>query len=117
MHIILNLQFLNQIVKRYLTLIRTILINSYLRRDCDFIIRRSRPNFGISRLPRPKRTFSDRRDQNLVFPDFADRSNVSATSATKGKLTATSGTEGKLVAAVENLAAAVEKLIEAWSKN
>ena len=42
---------------------------------CGFT-RRSQPNFGISRLPRPKMTFSDRRDQNLVFPDFADRGSV-----------------------------------------
>ena len=52
------------------------------------MIKRSRPYFGTSRLPR----------RHLVFPDFADRGNVSATGATKGYLSATGTTEGELTA-------------------
>ena len=46
--------------------------------------------------------FPDYRDQKLIFPDFADKDNVSTTVAT----------EGKLAAAVEKLFATVEKIVD-----
>ena len=91
-------------------------------RGCSFMIRRLRPQFGISRLPRPKMDI-------LVFTDFVDRGKLSATGATEGKITANASTKGKLTATVSTkgmltttgaieskLVAAFEKLVSIWSK-
>ena len=48
--------------------------------------------------PIRSRTFSDLRDQNLVFADFVEQDDVSATSAIDGKFTAIGATEEKLTA-------------------
>ena len=85
---------------------------SFMGQSCDFMIRRSWPNFGVSTLSRPKLVVFFRPPRpEIGISRFADRENVSATSANEIKLVALVET---LVATLEKFAAAVENLVVAW---
>ena len=66
------------------------------------MIRRSRPNFGISRVCGPRQCVRDRRDRTKVSRDRRDRRKIDG----GGEITSR--------AIIKNLIAAYEKLVALW---